>query len=277
MSIFKLIVFLEKRNHIPITANIRKTDKNVKESDKLVVVCSATESVKLSWVVKNGFTALRYLNDGKSKYPELKTPMPDTIKPIKTAKQLRTIVFSELKFLMISHKTTKIVGKIIANDNALTPEDPIKEAEVLSNINENMVKLIENIGSAQIKKFSFFLKNGITKKYTAIVITKNKIPPHAEKPNAKKNPAVINLIKEIFPLLNLNPETKRYIAKNAKKSPKGSDLNQPINPLVNIGSETEKINAANNPAVVPPKTRTNAKTTIAVNEPKTNGKSIVKS
>ena len=32
MSIFKLIVFLEKRNHIPITANIRKTDKNVNES-----------------------------------------------------------------------------------------------------------------------------------------------------------------------------------------------------------------------------------------------------
>ena len=77
--------------------------------------------------------------------------------------------------------------------------------------------------------------------------------------------------------MNLNPETKRYIAKNAKKSPKGSDLNQPINPLVNIGSEIEKISAANNPAVVPPKTRTNAKTTIAVKEPKTSGISIVKS
>jgi len=84
-------------------------------------------------------------------------------------------------------------------------------------------------------------------------------------------------MKEIFPLFNFNPETKRYIAKNAKKSPRGSDLNQPINPLVNIGTETEKINAANNPAVVPDITRTNAKTTIAVNEPKTNGKSIVKS
>ncbi len=64
---------------------------------------------------------------------------------------------------------------------------------------------------------------------------------------------------------------------NAKNNPKGSDLNQPINPLVNIGSEIEKISAANNPAVVPPKTRTNAKTTTAVNEPMTNGKSMVKS
>ena len=106
---------------------------------------------------------------------------------------------------------------------------------------------------------------------------KNKIPPHADNPRDKKNAAATNFMKEIFPLLNFNPETKRYIAKNAKNNPKGSDLNQPINPLVNIGSETEKISAANNPAVVPPKTRTNAKITIAVNEPKTNGKSIVKS
>ena len=110
-----------------------------------------------------------------------------------------------------------------------------------------------------------------------IGIIKNKIPPHADNPNDKKNPAVINLINEIFPLLNLNPETKRYIAINPKNNPKGSDLNQPINPLVNIGSEMEKINAANSPAVVPPKTRTKAKTTIAVKEPKTSGKSIVKS
>ena len=64
---------------------------------------------------------------------------------------------------------------------------------------------------------------------------------------------------------------------NAKKSPNGSDLNQPINPLEKIGIDMEKIKAANNPAVVPPKTRTNPKTAIAVNEPTTNGKSIVKS
>jgi len=88
---------------------------------------------------------------------------------------------------------------------------------------------------------------------------------------------MINLIKDIFPLLNFIPETKRYIAMNAKNKPSGSDLNQPINPLEKIGTDTEKINAANNPAVVPPKTRTKAKTTTAVNEPMTNGKSIVKS
>ena len=41
--------------------------------------------------------------------------------------------------------------------------------------------------------------------------------------------------------------------------------------------DIEKISAANNPAVVPPKTRTNANTAIAVNEPATNGNIIVKS
>ena len=108
-------------------------------------------------------------------------------------------------------------------------------------------------------------------------MTKNKIPPHADNPNDKNNPAIINLIKDIFPLLNFIPETKRYIAMNAKNNPNGSDLNHPTNPLEKIGTEIEKINAANSPAVVPPRTRTKAKTTIAVREPITNGKSIVKS
>ena len=103
------------------------------------------------------------------------------------------------------------------------------------------------------------------------------MPPHADNPNDKKNPAKINLIKEILPLLNLNPETKRQIAKNAKKSPKGSDLNHPSNPREKMGTDIEKINAANNPAVVPAKTRTNANTTMVVKEPSTKGKSIVKS
>ena len=78
-------------------------------------------------------------------------------------------------------------------------------------------------------------------------------------------------------MLNFNTETKRYTARNARKSPKGSDLNQPINPLVNIGIEIENINAETSPAVVPARTRTNAKTTIDVIEPITNGKYTVKS
>ncbi len=106
---------------------------------------------------------------------------------------------------------------------------------------------------------------------------KNSIPPHADNPKDKNSPAKINFTKLIFPLLNFSPEMKRYIAINAKKRPRGSDLNQPINPREKIGTEIEKINAANNPAVVPASTRTNANTTTAVNDPITSGNNIVNS
>ena len=272
ISVFRLIVFLEKRNHIPITENIRKTDKNVNDKVKLVVKCSATESVRLSWVVKKGFTALRYLKEGKLTIPELKTPIPDAINEIKTSMQLRIFARSLLNFITIPDIIIKIVGRRIT-----IPAYPMINVEVLSNTKENRIKDIENEGAAQIMKLSLFLKNGNEKKNRTIGIKKNKIPPHADNPSDKKNPAAINFISEIFPLLNFNPETKRYIAINAKKSPKGSDLNQPINPLEKIGIDTEKINAANKPAVVPPKTRTNANTAMAVNEPTTKGRSTVKS
>ena len=91
ISVFRLIVFLEKRNHIPITASMRKTDKNVNDNVKVVVVCSATESVRLSWAVKKGFTALRYLNEGNPTIPEFKIPIPDAINEIKRITQLRIL------------------------------------------------------------------------------------------------------------------------------------------------------------------------------------------
>ena len=106
---------------------------------------------------------------------------------------------------------------------------------------------------------------------------KNNIPPHEDKPKVKKIPPKISLIKENFPLLTIMPETKRQIAINAKNKPSGSDLNQPIKPLVNIGTDTANIKEANKPAVVPPSTRTNAKTAIAVKEPIIIGKRITKS
>ena len=111
----RLIVFLEKRNHIPITANIRKTDRKVNDSDKLVVICSATESVKLSWVVKKGFTALRYLNEGSPIIPELEIPMPDAKNEIKTIAQLRIFALSLENFITIPEMIMKIVGSRSAN------------------------------------------------------------------------------------------------------------------------------------------------------------------
>ena len=115
MSVFRLIVFLEKRNHIPITANIRKTDRNVNDKVRLVVICSATESVKLSWLVKKGFTALRYLNEGSPIIPEVEIPMPDAINEIKTIMQLRIFVRSLLNFIINPEIIMKSVGSRSAN------------------------------------------------------------------------------------------------------------------------------------------------------------------
>ena len=115
ISVLRLIVFLEKRNHIPITAKIRKTDRKVNDSDKLVVICSATESVKLSCVVKKGFTALRYLNEGSPIIPELEIPIPDATNEIKTITQLRIFVRSVLNFMTNPEIIMKIVGSKSAN------------------------------------------------------------------------------------------------------------------------------------------------------------------
>ena len=56
-----------------------------------------------------------------------------------------------------------------------------------------------------------------------------------------------------------------------------TDFQRLCRDMSNIGTEIENINAANSPAVVPPRTRTNAKTEIVVNDPITNGKIITKS
>ena len=155
MSVLRLIVFLEKRNHIPITANIRKTDRKANDSVKLVVICSATESVKLSCVVKKGFTALRYLNEGNPINPEFKIPIPDATNEIKRIVQLRIFARSLLNFITIPEIIIKIVGRRIAS-----PAYPIMNAEVLSNIKENNINETENVGAAHIMKLSLFLKNG---------------------------------------------------------------------------------------------------------------------
>ena len=155
ISVFRLIVFLEKRNQIPITANIRKTDKNVNDNVRLVVICSATESVKLSWVVKKGFTALRYLKEGNPIKPEFKIPIPDAINEAKRIIELRIFVLSSLNFITIPDTITKIVGRRIA-----IPEYPIMNVEVLSNIKENSINEAENTGAAHIMKLSLFLKKG---------------------------------------------------------------------------------------------------------------------
>ena len=122
---------------------------------RLVVKCSATESVRSSWDIKKGFTALRYLNEGNPINPEFKIPIPDATNEIKTIVQLRIFARSLENFITIPEIIIKIVGRRIAN-----PAYPIMNVEVLSNIKENSINETENVGAAHIMKLSLFLKNG---------------------------------------------------------------------------------------------------------------------
>ena len=185
----------------------------------------------------------------------------------------------------IENNEEKLCGVVTDGDlkRALQNNHNINKLSIRKIMTKNPISVNEDMLAAKAleimnsKKITSLCVYGGKIKNRTIGIKKNKIPPHADNPSDKKNPAAINFISEIFPLLNLNPETKRYIAMNANNNPNGSDLNHPINPREKIGTEIEKINAANSPAVVPPRTRTKANTTIAVKEPITNGKSTVKS
>ena len=143
---------------MPITANIRKTDTKVNDNDKLVVICSATESVKLSWSVKKGFTALRYLNEGNPIIPEFRIPIPDATNEIKTIVQLRIFVRSLLNLITIPDIIMKIVGRRIAS-----PAYPIMNVEVLSNARENSINEAAKEDAAHIMKLFSFLMKGNAK------------------------------------------------------------------------------------------------------------------
>ena len=114
LSILRSIVFLEKRNHIPIIAKIMKTDTKANEVSILVVICSDTESVNGSKLVRNGLTALRYLNPGRLTIPLLRIPTTEMIMDIRTIEQFLICFDSLLNFLIISHIITYIVGKMIS-------------------------------------------------------------------------------------------------------------------------------------------------------------------
>ena len=102
--------------------------------------------------------AFRYLNDGNPTIPEFNIPIPDAIKEIKTIIVLRICVLSLLNFLTTLETIMKSVGKRIVN-----PAYPIINVEVLSNIKENNINDIENVGAAHIMKLFLFLRKGNAK------------------------------------------------------------------------------------------------------------------
>ena len=69
--------FFWNSNHAPIPAKTIKVEKKKIEISMVDVACSDTESTSISVVIKNGFAALRNLNDP----PKLITPEEITVIP----------------------------------------------------------------------------------------------------------------------------------------------------------------------------------------------------
>ena len=100
----------------------------------VVVACSDTESVSMSVVIKKGFAALRYLNDGKLITPEEVIAIPAIITPPKSKRPLRNWALLTI-LLIILNATRNIVHPTRKNPFRLE----INATPVLSN---NAVTLV---------------------------------------------------------------------------------------------------------------------------------------
>ena len=107
----------------------------------VVVACSDTESVSMSVVIKRGFAALRYLNDGKLTMPEEASAIPAIIAPPKSARPLRNCAFFNI-FLIMTYATRNPVHPIMKIPLRLDGIVHIKycsvaEEEVWSGLDDN--------------------------------------------------------------------------------------------------------------------------------------------
>ena len=106
------------------------------------VACSDTESVSMSVVIKKGFAALRYLNDGRLTMPEEAITIPAIIVPPKSARLLRNW-FLPNTLLIMTHTTRNAVLPIMKSPFRLDGRVHIKycsvaELEVWSGLDDNI-------------------------------------------------------------------------------------------------------------------------------------------
>ena len=167
------------------------------------VACSDTESVSVSVVIKRGFAALRYLNDGKVITPEEIIAIPAIIAPPKSTRPLRNWALPIL--LIIIHDTRNTVHPIRKNPlrfeinaNPVLSYNPVTKKNTDVKITEvHMMNLLS------------FLRNGNARKKSPIGSMKNWTPPHEARPNASKIPAPTIFATETFPLSDFIPLISR--------------------------------------------------------------------
>ena len=118
-----------KSNHAPTPAKTIKIEKKKNEISMVVDACSDTESVSMSVVIKKGFAALRYLNDGKLIMPEEAIAIPAIIAPPKSARPLRNWALPNI-LLIMTHATRNAVHPIIKSPFRLDGRVHIKDISV---------------------------------------------------------------------------------------------------------------------------------------------------
>ena len=134
----------------------------------VVVACSDTESVSMSVVIKKGFAALRYLNDGKLITPEEAIAIPAIIVPPKSARPLRN--WALLNILLITmhatrnpvHPARKNPFRLEINPTPVFSNDAVAKRNTDVKITEvNMINLLS------------FLRNGNARNKNPIGNMKN--------------------------------------------------------------------------------------------------------
>ncbi len=169
----------------------------------VVVACSDTESVSTSVVIKKGFAALRYLNDGKLIMPEETIAIPATMAPPKSTRPLRNWALPIL--LIIIHATRNALHPSRKNPLRLkTNAKPVFSNDAVTKRNTD-VKITDII---MINLLSF-LRNGNARNKSPIGKIKNWVPPHEARPKPSKIPPPTIFARETIPLSDFMPLISR--------------------------------------------------------------------
>ena len=161
----------------------------------VVDACSDTESVSMSVVIKKGFAALRYLNDGKLITPEDTIAIPAIIAPPKSARPLRNWALLFILLIIVNtirntvHPTRKNPFRLGTNAIPVLSNDTVVKRNTDTKIIEaNMTILLS------------FLRNGNARKKSPIGNMKNWMPPHEARPKARKILPPTIFATDTFPL-----------------------------------------------------------------------------
>ena len=202
--------FLDKINQTPSPEKIIRIEWKKKDWIKVVVACSATESVNGSTVIKNGLIAFRYLKEGKGKVFDslFRINRNDPIIIIENNK-IR-VFLSFCSFLLIFWINILLVRNIVG----IISERPANPYTILgpglSNILEIKRNVETNNGTLHSKILWSFLKNGKIRMNNPKGIIKNWFPPHDAIPKLNIIPPKIIFENIIFLLLEFIPLKNKY-------------------------------------------------------------------